>query len=130
MKWLPEFKCSHLKAQLGAKAGDQPDIENVTISRVEADRIAQCTLTRLLRAWSNQLDQAIHLYRVELSIRLGMWLRLPSELRMQQSACLAGFINYVNSEHKKDAALRCASPDPSDPAVTYLVMTLILAEKY
>jgi hypothetical protein len=49
------------------------------------------------------------LQRQELVIRLAMWLRFPSEPDVQDAACLAGFLSYVNADYPE--ARICDLPD-------------------
>lgn len=49
--------------------------------------------------------------RQEFVIRLAMWLRFPSEPAMQSVACLAGYINYVNSHHRNKAIVDLPSAE-------------------
>lgn len=51
----------------------------------------------------------VPLQQQELLIRLAMWLRFPSEPDVQEAACLAGFLSYVNAEYPE--ARICDLPD-------------------
>jgi hypothetical protein len=53
--------------------------------------------------------ELVPLQQQELIIRLAMWLRFPSEPDVQEAACLAGFLSYVNSKFPE--ARICDLPD-------------------